>query len=263
LLSDSKLAAPALAPAAAPSGRPVIQLENVSVCYRLPHERIPSLKEFAIRWLRRQLAYHEFWALKNVSLDVQPGEVYGLIGPNGAGKSTLLKVVARVLRPTTGRVRVRGRVAPLLELGAGFDVELTGRENVFLNGAILGYSRADIAQRFDRIVDFAGVREFVDAPLRTYSSGMTVRLGFAVATDVRPEVLIVDEVLAVGDAEFQRKSTARMEEFRAAGATILMVSHNMVAVEDMCSRAAWLEHGHVLALGVAHDVVRAYQAQSR
>jgi ABC-type polysaccharide/polyol phosphate transport system ATPase subunit len=212
LLTDSKLAGPALAPAAEPDGRPVIQLENVSVRYRVPRERIPSLKEFAIRWMRRQLAYHDYWVLKDVGLDVQPGEVFGLIGPNGAGKSTLLKVVARLLRPTTGRVRVRGRVAPLLELGAGFDSELTGRENVFLNGAILGYWQPDIAQRFDRIVDFAGVPEFVNAPLRTYSSGMVVRLAFAVVTDVQPEVLIVDEVLAVGDAEFKRKSVARIED---------------------------------------------------
>ena len=254
---------PAVAPAAAPGVQPVIRLENVSVRYRVPRERIPSLKEFAIRWLRRQLVYHDFWALRNVSLDVQPGEVFGLIGPNGAGKSTLLKVVARVLRPTTGRVRVRGRVAPLLELGAGFDMELTGRENVFLNGAILGYSRADIAQRFDRIVEFAGVRDFVDAPLRTYSSGMTVRLGFAVATDVQPEVLIVDEVLAVGDAEFQRKSAARIEEFRSAGTTILIVTHSMAVVVGMCSRVALLEHGQVLALGATKDVVQAYQGRGQ
>jgi len=257
LLTESELAAPA--PAAPLIGEPLIRLDNVSVLYRVPRERIHSFKEYAIRWLRRQVAYNEFWALKDVSLEVRRGEVFGIIGPNGAGKSTLLKVVARVLRPTTGRVRVRGRVAPLLELGAGFDMELTGRENVFLNGAVLGYSRRDIAERFDRIVDFAGVREFIDAPLRTYSSGMVVRLGFAVATDVQPEVLIVDEVLGVGDAEFQRKSSARIEAFREANTTILMVSHSLEAVTQMCKRAAWIEHGVIRSIGPAPDVVADYQ----
>ena len=261
MLTDSRLAALALAPGGAPKGEPAIQLENVSVLYRLPRERIPSFKEFAIRWLRRQVRYSEFWALKNVGLEVKQGEVFGLIGPNGAGKSTLLKVVARVLRPTSGRVRVRGRVAPLLELGAGFDSELTGRENVFLNGAILGFSRRDIADRFDSIVEFAGVRDFIDMPLRTYSSGMAVRLGFAVATDVRPEVLIVDEVLAVGDAEFQKKSAARIEAFRESGTTILIVSHSMGGVLSLCTRVGWIEHGLVRSIGPAREVVAEYQKQ--
>jgi ABC-2 type transport system ATP-binding protein len=257
LLTASKLT---LGPVAQPGGQPVIQLEDVSVRYRVPRQRIPSFKEYMIRWLRREVEYNEFWALKQVNLEVCQGEAFGVIGANGAGKSTLLKVVARVLRPVIGRVRVRGHVAPLLELGAGFDFELTGRENIFLNGAILGYSRQAIAERFDQIVNFAGVREFVDAPLRTYSSGMVVRLGFAVATDVRPEVLILDEVLQVGDAEFGRKSAARIEEFRAAGTTILMVSHNLGAVAAMCARAAWIEHGVVRAVGPATAVVAEYQA---
>lgn len=259
MLTASELA-PAPASLAGLDAQPVIQLEHVSVRYRVPRQRIPSFKEYVIRWLRREVEYSEFWALKDVGLTVQPGETFGVIGANGAGKSTLLKVVARVLRPTTGRVRVRGRVAPLLELGAGFDFELTGRENVYLNGAILGYSRQAIAERFDQIVDFAGVREFVDAPLRTYSSGMVVRLGFSVATDVRPEVLVVDEVLAVGDAEFGRKSAARIEAFRVAGTTILMVSHNLDVITRMCARAAWIEHGVVRALGAAPQVVAQYQS---
>lgn len=248
---------------APPQSEPVIQLENVSVRYRVPHERIPSFKEYTIRWLRRKIVYDEFWALKDVSLQVRRGEAFGIIGPNGAGKSTLLKVAARVLRPTRGRVRVRGRIAPLLELGAGFDVELTGRENVFLNGAILGYTRSDVAARFDRIVDFAGVRDFIDAPLRTYSTGMVARLGFAVATDVQPDLLIVDEVLAVGDAEFQKKSSERIEGFRANGATILMVSHNLAAVQTMCQRAVWLERGTVQATGPSAEVVKLYQPETR
>lgn len=241
------------------AGETAIRLDGVSVCYRVPRERIPSFKEYAIRWLRREISYHDFWALKDVSLEVRRGEVFGIIGHNGAGKSTLLKVIARVLRPTCGRVQVRGRVAPLLELGAGFDSELTGRENVFLNSAILGFSRRDTEARFDRIVEFAGIREFMDMPLRTYSSGMIARLGFAVATDVQPEILIVDEVLAVGDAEFQAKSFARIQEFRASGTTILMVSHNLAAVQSMCARAAWLHHGEVRALGPAEDAIKQYQ----
>jgi ABC-2 type transport system ATP-binding protein/lipopolysaccharide transport system ATP-binding protein len=238
-----------------------IRLEGVSVRYRVPRERIPSFKEYAIRWLRREIVYHDFWALKDISLEVQRGEVFGIIGPNGAGKSTLLKVIARVLRPTTGRVRVRGRIAPLLELGAGFDTELTGRENILLNSAILGFARADVEARFDRIVEFAGLWEFIDLPLRTYSSGMVARLGFAVATDVQPEILIVDEVLAVGDAEFQVKSFERIQQFRADGATILMVSHNLATVARMCTRAVWLNHGQVQAFGPAEETIRKYQRE--
>jgi ABC-2 type transport system ATP-binding protein/lipopolysaccharide transport system ATP-binding protein len=244
------------------TGETAIWLDGVSVRYRVPRERIPSFKEFAIRWLRREIAYHDFWALKDVSLEVRRGEVFGIIGHNGAGKSTLLKVIARVLRPTTGRVRVRGRVAPLLELGAGFDSELTGRENVFLNSAILGFSRRDTEARFERIVEFAGIHEFIDMPLRTYSSGMIARLGFAVATDVQPEILIVDEVLAVGDAEFQARSFERIQEFRANGTTILMVSHNLAAVQKMCRHAAWLHHGKVRALGPAEETIRQYQLEA-
>ena len=213
----------------APVAEPVVQLEGVGVRYRLPRERIPSFKDYAIRWLKRSLAYDELWAVRGVSFEIQRGETFAIVGHNGAGKSTLLKLIARVLRPTEGRVRVAGRVAPLLELGAGFDYELTGRENVFLNGTILGFSQADIESRFERIVAFAGLKEFIDMPLRTYSTGMVARLGFAVATDVKPDLLIVDEVLAVGDGEFQARSRERMETFRGEGQTIIMVSHNLNA----------------------------------
>ncbi len=236
-----------------------IQLENISVRYRVPHERYATLKEHAIRWLQRRVQYDDFLALRDVSLTVQRGEVVGIIGRNGAGKSTLLKVIGRVLRPTRGRVLVRGRVAPLLEFGAGFHPELTGRENVFLNGAIMGFSRAEMQAKFERIVDFAELREFIDAPLRTYSSGMIARLGFAVATDVEPDVLIVDEVLSVGDAAFQQKSAERMQSFRANGATILLVSHNLALVEAMCDRAIWLDQGRIVAEGSASSVVRRYR----
>ena len=243
----------------APGAEPIVQLEGVGVRYRLPRERVPSFKDYAIRWLKRSLAYDELWALRGVGFDIRRGESFALVGHNGAGKSTLLKLIARVLRPTEGRVRVAGRVAPLLELGAGFDYELTGRENVFLNGTILGYSEADIGSRFDRIVDFAGLKDFIDMPLRTYSTGMVARLGFAVATDVKPDLLIVDEVLAVGDGEFQHRSRERMESFRGEGQTIIMVSHNLNAVEKMCQRAAWLDHGRLLAVGPVAEIVGRYR----
>ncbi|HNB51600.1 MAG TPA: ABC transporter ATP-binding protein [Anaerolineales bacterium] len=239
-------------------GEPVIQLENIAVQYRSPSEKIPSFKEFAIRWIQGKIRYEHFWALKGVSVDIREGEVFGIIGPNGAGKSTLLKVVARVLRPTRGRVRVRGLVAPLLELGAGFDYELTGRENIYLNGAVLGLSKKELDSRFDHILEFSGLREFVDAPLRTYSSGMVARLGFSVATERRPEVLIVDEILGVGDTDFQNKSLERIRQFQRQGTTILLVSHSLDSVTQMCSRAIWLDHGEKIAEGPAPEMVGRY-----
>jgi len=238
---------------------PMIQLDHVTVRFRIPHERIPTFQEYAIRWLkRRSIQYADFNALNNISFSVEQGETVGIIGPNGAGKSTLLKVIARVIRPTQGRVRLWGRVAPLLELGAGFDYEMTGRENVFLNGAVLGFSRKDMARRLDRIVEFSGIGEFIDAPVRTYSSGMVARLGFAVATDVRPEVLIIDEVLAVGDADFQQKSAARIRKFRETGSTILVVSHSPTSIKALCNRALWLEHGVIRQFGPVDVVVDQY-----
>jgi len=235
-----------------------IQVENVSVQYRLPRERLSGLKEYVIRWAQGRLQYAHFWALRDVSLRVQPGEMFGIVGRNGAGKSTLLKVMARVLRPTRGRVVMRGRVAPLLELGAGFHPELTGRENVYLNGALLGFSRREIVDRFDDIAAFAEIAEFMDAPLRTYSTGMVARTGFAVATSLRPDILLVDEVLSVGDAYFQEKCLARMETFRAQGTTIVLVSHSLERVAALCQRAIWLEDGRVAAAGAAADVAERY-----
>jgi ABC-2 type transport system ATP-binding protein len=241
---------------------PVILLEGASVRYRLPRERIVSIKDYTIRRIKGQIAFDDFWALKDVSFEVRKGETLGIIGPNGAGKSTLLKLVAQVLRPTTGRVRVRGRIAPLLQLGAGFDPELTGRENVFLNGTILGFREVDVAQRFDRIVDFAGIRDFIDLPLRTYSTGMVARLGFAIATDVQPDVLIVDEILSVGDEEFQRKSGARLRELRRHGDAILLVSHGLEFVRRLCHRVAWLDHGRLRAIGPPDEIVEQYRRAS-
>jgi lipopolysaccharide transport system ATP-binding protein len=255
--ASETLASSTRAARAAP-GQPAVQLDAVSVRYRVPREHIPTIKEYAIQRARRRLDYYEFWALREVTLALEPGDVVGIVGANGAGKSTLLKTVARVLRPTHGRVRVRGRVAPLLELGAGFDLELTGRENVFLNGTLLGFSRADLARRFERIVEFSGLAEFIDAPLRTYSSGMIVRLGFSVATDVAPDVLILDEVFGVGDAEFQIQSADRIQGFRAGGAAILLVSHSLATIQAICTRAIWLENGRIRADGSAEAIARQY-----
>lgn len=227
--------------------------------YRLPSERIGTLKEYAIRLLQRRLKHREFWAIKDLDLNIQQGEVFGIVGDNGAGKSTLLKVISKVLRPTTGRVRIYGKIAPLLELGAGFHPELSGRENVFLNGALLGYSHDEMNQVFNEIVEFSELAEFIDAPIRTYSSGMYARLGFAVATAHQPEILIVDEILSVGDEAFQRKCTDRITGFRENGATVLMVSHNLDLIAGMCNRAAWLDHGKLIHIGNAEEVVAKYR----
>jgi ABC-type polysaccharide/polyol phosphate transport system ATPase subunit len=224
---------------------------------------VASLKEFAIRWIQRRIEYAHLWALRDVDLSIGRGEIFGVVGPNGAGKSTLLKAVAGVLHPTEGRVIVRGLVAPLLELGAGFHPELTGRENVYLYGTLLGNHRRELAARFDSIVDFAELDGFIDAPLRTYSTGMTVRLGFAVATSRFADVLLVDEVLAVGDARFQAKCLARMQAFRERGATILFVSHDLATIAALCQRTLWLAGGRAEACGAAADVVAAYTANGK
>jgi ABC-2 type transport system ATP-binding protein len=249
---------------AAPAVDPdvVLRLEGVSVVYKVTKERITSFKEYAIRRLRREVLHEEFWALRNVSLELRGGEVFGIVGRNGAGKSTLLKVVAKVLRPTHGRVWVKGHVAPLLEMGAGFHLELTGRENVYLYGSLLGFTREQMDEKFDRIVEFAELWEFIDSPLRTYSTGMVTRLGFSIATDVKPDILIVDEVLGVGDEAFQRKSRARMLGFCEEGATVILVTHNSELMSTTCERAMWLERGEIKMIGSAKEVGAAYHASS-
>lgn len=235
-----------------------IRLDDASVRYRVPSERFNTFKEYMIRWIQRKTTKHDFWALHHVNLIINKGEVFGLVGRNGAGKSTLLKVVAKVLRPTLGRVRVVGHVVPLLELGAGFHPELTGRENIYLNGAMLGYTRAQMEEKFPRIVDFSELSEFIDSPVRTYSSGMWARLGFAIAVDDQPDILIVDEILGVGDESFQRKCAARIDEYRIQGATILIVSHNAALIESTCQRAAWLERGELCAIGTPGEILSKY-----
>jgi len=241
------------------NAEPVIRLDNVSVRYRLPEERIGTLKEYAIRLLQKRVRYNSFWALHGVTINVKKGEIFGFIGRNGAGKSTLLKVVSRVLVPTEGRMWIQGRVSPLLELGAGFHPELTGRENVFLNGTLLGHSRREIEDHLDEITEFAELGAFIDAPLRTYSSGMVARLGFAVATTWKPEILILDEILSVGDETFQQKCQKRMEGFRIDRVTSLVVTHNMQTIERLCTRVAWIDHGVIKAIGSPDEVIKAYR----
>lgn len=237
---------------------PIIEVNDVSMRFRMANDRISSFKEFAIAKLTGKLEYKEFEALKHVSFDVQRGEVVGLIGRNGAGKSTMLKVISGILKPTEGSVTVRGNIAPMLELGSGFDFDMTGRENIFLNGAILGYSKEFLESKYQEIVDFSEIGQFMDMPLRNYSSGMIARLAFSAATVVAPEVLIVDEVLAVGDADFQEKSRRRMMELMSGGTTVLFVSHQIKQIRDMCSRVVWLEHGEVKLFGDTEEVCDAY-----
>jgi ABC-type polysaccharide/polyol phosphate transport system ATPase subunit len=240
----------------------VIQAEGLGKRYRLGEGGYVTLREQVASRLRRASAATadpaEVWALRDVDLAIDEGDAVGIVGRNGAGKTTFLKTVARIVRPTTGLVRVRGRVGALLEVGTGFHPELTGRENVFLNGVVLGMSRREIRRRFDDIVEFAGVERFLDTPLKRYSSGMYLRLAFAVAAHVDPDVLIVDEVLAVGDAEFQRRCLGRMSEFGREGRTVLFVSHDTGVVGQLCKRAVWLDEGRVRATGDAHDVLERY-----
>lgn len=237
----------------------IIEIEDVSMNFRLPKDRIVNLKEFLIKSLKRQVQYREFVALNGISFSVRKGEVVGLVGHNGAGKSTLLKIISGILKPTTGSANVYGKVVPMLELGSGFDMDMSGRENVFLNGAILGYSEQFLKEKFDEIVEFSEIGEFIDIPLRNYSSGMIARLAFSIATVVEPEVLIVDEILSVGDANFQEKSHKRMMELMNGGATVILVSHNLNQIRSMCSRVGWLDHGTLKMFGDAQTVCDAYE----
>ena len=240
----------------------MIHFENVSIRYRVPRGGSRSLKEHMIRRLAKRLTFDEFAALRSVSFDVADGENVGVIGRNGAGKSTMFKAICRVVRPSEGRVVVRGRLAPLLELGLGMNAELTGRENVLLQGALLGFSRAAMRERLPRITEFSELDEFIDAPMRTYSTGMVARLAFSVATDVDPDILLVDEALAVGDERFQTKCRDRMAGFRDAGKTVMLVSHSLGHIRETCSRVLWLDHGRLIADGPMGVVAEAYHEWS-
>jgi ABC-type polysaccharide/polyol phosphate transport system ATPase subunit len=235
---------------------PAISIEHLSKRFRLYHDRNQSLKAAVMRG--RRAKYEEFWALRDVSLEIAEGLTYGFIGTNGSGKSTLLKCLARILEPDEGSTRTRGKVSALLELGAGFHPELSGRENVYLNGSILGLSKAELDLRFDDIVEFAGLERFIDTPVKNYSSGMYVRLGFSVAINVDPDILLVDEVLAVGDEEFQRRCNERFADLRAEGRTIVVVSHSLGSVQAICDEVAWLDDGLLRATGAAGDVIDQY-----
>lgn len=237
----------------------MITVKNVSIRYLMVYDRVKSIKEYIVQTLKGKVKYEEFWALKNVSFEVKKGEVVGIIGHNGAGKSTLLKIISGILKPTEGSVNVQGVVVPMLELGSGFDSDLTGRENIFLNGAILGYSEQFLKEKYDEIVAFSELGKFIEIPLRNYSSGMIMRLAFSIATVVNPDVLIVDEILAVGDADFQAKSKARMLELMGGGTTVLFVSHTLDQIREMCDKVLWIEHGQVKAFGETQEICNQYE----
>lgn len=238
--------------------KPMIEVSDVTMRFHMNNDKILSLKEFVTTALRGKLEYNDFTALEDVSFRVNKGETLGLVGRNGAGKSTLLKVISGILKPTEGSVATRGNVVPMLELGSGFDFDLTGEENIFLNGAILGYSEEFLNDKYEEIVAFSELGEFIHSPIRNYSSGMLARLAFSVATVVHPDILIVDEILSVGDAQFQEKSRRRMLELMGGGTTVLFVSHNIDQIREMCSRVLWLEQGHMKMLGGAQEVCDAY-----
>ena len=236
----------------------VIKIDNVSMMFNLSSEKIDSIKEYIIKLFKRQIHFQEFWALNNVSFELEKGDSLGIIGLNGSGKSTLLKIISGILKPTKGSVTTIGSIAPLIELGAGFDPNLSARENIYLNGAILGYSREYMNTRFDDIIKFAELEDFVDTAIKNYSSGMVARLGFAIATMNIPDILIIDEILAVGDYKFQQKSFKRMQEMINSGATVVFVSHSIEQVKDICKKALWLEHGNVVKFGSAEEVCAEY-----
>lgn len=240
----------------------MIELKNVSMKFNLGIEKNNSLKETFIRFFqfnkKKKHKNEEFWALKNVSFNVEKGEVVGLIGTNGAGKSTLLKVVSGVMKPTKGKVQVHGVISPMIELGAGFDLDLTARENIYLNGAVLGYSKQFLDEKFEEIVEFSELRDFLDVPVKNFSSGMTAKLAFSISTAVNPEILIVDEILSVGDIKFQEKSKNKMLELIQGGTTVLYVSHSLQAIKEICTKVVWLDHGKVVKIGETKEICNEY-----
>ena len=237
-----------------------IRVENASVRFNMASEKIDSLKEYAIKLVRHELMFQEFFALRNIDLTIRRGESWAFVGRNGAGKSTLLKLISRILVPYEGKVTVKGSLAPMIELGAGFDPNLTAEENIYINGCIMGHSRQFMREHFDEIVEFAQLQDFLKMPIKNYSSGMRARLGFAVATMVKPDILIVDEVLSVGDAAFRKRCNVRMQEMLSGGTTLLFVSHNNNDVRALCKNAVWLDHGQIKAVGTADEICAAYEA---
>ncbi|MDF2586426.1 MAG: hypothetical protein K0S41_267 [Anaerocolumna sp.] len=241
----------------------VIKVEHVGRKFNLSEVKVDNLKEYVIKLIKKELRYQEFWALKDVSFELNKGERLGILGFNGAGKSTLLKVIAGVLKATEGSVSVKGKIVPLLELGAGFDSQYTGAENIFLYGAILGYSKDFIKEKYNEIVEFSELGEFINVPVKNYSSGMKARLGFSIATVVEPEILILDEVLSVGDAKFKKKSEKRIKAMFESGVTVLFVSHSLDQVKRLCDRAIILEHGKIIANGSVEEVSEIYEEMTK
>lgn len=240
---------------------PMVEVKDVSLKFKLEQNRANSLKEFCVRWMKHDLKSEDFWALSGISFEVEKGDEIGIIGHNGAGKSTLLKVISGIMKPTKGSVEAHGNIVPMLELGSGFDFELSGRENIYLNGAILGYSEEFLNNKYQEIVDFSELGNFIESPLRTYSSGMLARLAFSVACVVEPEILIVDEILSVGDADFQEKSRARMMGLMAGGTTVFFVSHSLEQIREMCNKVLWLEHGEVQQFGKTKEICNLYEGR--
>jgi len=240
--------------------KPVVSVQNVTMQFNMTSEKNDSIKEYMIKLLKGKLHFNAFTALSNVSFEVQKGEIFGIVGLNGSGKSTILKVISGILKPTEGVARTNGTLSPLIELGAGFDPELTGRENIYLNGSVLGYSKAFMDSVYDEIVDFSELHDFIDMQIKNYSSGMQARLGFAIATVVKPQILICDEVLAVGDYKFQQKCEQRIRELMSGDTTVILVSHSIEQIRSLCTRVMWLEKGHVKAIGPTQEVCDMYQA---
>lgn len=237
----------------------IIEVNAVDMHFNMNKDKIDSLKEYFIKLLKRQLFYENFVALDNVTFEVQRGDVFGIVGLNGSGKSTLLKVISGILKPTNGTVKTSGTIAPLIELGAGFDMNLTARENIFLNGSVLGHSRKTMTEKFDEIIDFSELHDFVDVPMKNYSSGMVARIGFAIATITSPDILIVDEILSVGDFHFQEKCEERIANMMSGGTTVLIVSHALSQIERLCNHVLWMEKGHVKMIGDMQEVCNAYK----
>ncbi len=236
----------------------LIDVRDVSMRFKLPSEKIDNVKEYVIKFIKRKIEYLDFWVLNDVNLQVKRGESLALIGRNGAGKSTLLRLIAGIMTPTKGKVYTKGVMAPLLKLGAGFDMNASGKENIFLNGAILGYSKKEMQTKYERIVEFSGLEAFINVPLKNYSSGMLTRLGFSIAVDVKPDILLIDEILAVGDAPFQKKCADKIQELQKDGVTFIVVSHNMAQVKKLCQKAVWLKEGKIFMYGDCNSIADAY-----
>lgn len=236
----------------------IIKLSNVSLKFKLQKEKTSSLKEFAIRLLTKNISYSDFYALKNINLEIKKGESIGIIGKNGAGKTTLLRIVAGIYKPTSGKIYTNGKIMPIIDLGAGFDMELTGKENIFLNGIILGMTRKEVEEKYDEIVEFSGLKDFINSPLRTYSSGMVLRLGFSIATSINPDIILLDEVFAVGDEEFKKKCVKKIKEFKENGSTFIFVSHNMNLIKDLCEKSILVDKGEMKFFGNVINIIDKY-----